>query len=920
MLEKLRGKMKKGLMLFAIVAVILMGTAVLPGCNKEQPVEADELVVPESMSSYEVFNTTANAGPQIKTWPFWQGGWSAEYMDPYGMPQGASEEQFIVAFGAMLAEGFYTKRDGKQAGAGLFKSVLWITILRYENPESAKRSFINISETQELQDSTYGGIALKNGTHTLTWWEEESEDWDESTMPCYLIQSGPFVIYLFGRDDVAKDILDRIIVSFGVKDSTSISTLAANIASEKTDSLSLYYGGGNSSNTGGGGGIGGNYSERITGTEGITGTTLKTETGIGKGLKELCSPYRQCIVFGADLETPDANNWNCVPEIIGPTTTFDLSTITPYHEVAVALIAFYDVDSELDVTFKWYRNRDNKLIYQGWYTIPDPCEYGYDYWEWWYVYGYIGYTPEEIWENGDYHLQIVWSPGNSRTLDFHITGIPEPLSLLEKYAPILYFHPGEGYYTDSIESVLNESDLILLNETTGDRKFILSNPTTSQLSSHNTKQYYTDVRNAEPGYGLILPDGSFYNLSALPPEPSRFESCPFTVYGRQVEVDDYICLQYWLFYPYNRWWNCHEGDMERVQILLDKASETPQRMTFGQHWGGETVTWDSANISFMSGTHPEVFVGIGSHSSWPTDGNHVIMSFLNDTIRVTDYTSSTGLALFPDCLSSAWNSYALTNVSSEPSWVGWLGKWGYFVPGPLGGYGRCGPDSPANVVIVYNYTTGEAVNIWDNPIEWADNPGSPSIVGTATGSVRLHAYDSQGNHIGLNETGGIETEIPGTYFYVPASDQSEAELMWIYTSENLTFKLEATGSGESNFSFAKCQSDEVTTNYTHIQITENTTATVSSAQAPFSVMQIDHDGDGFSDESRFPDAMGNSTLIGHVSFPGRGPAPNAKWIETLEVRFFDNATKLEMYWSPVNATTNSSGYFKITHLPASTTI
>ena len=211
--------MKGNGLLFGIVVVLLMMISVLPGCNKEQPVEADELVIPSSMSSYEVFNKTANAGPQIKTLPFLQEVWSAKYMDPYAMPEGASKEQFIVAFGAAFPELFYIKRDGKRAGYELLKLVSNIAILRYEDTASAERSFVNISEAQELQDLTYGGIALKNGTHTLFDWEQpEPEMWDETTMPCYLIHSGCFVIYFYGRDDVTKDMLDRIIVSFGVKE------------------------------------------------------------------------------------------------------------------------------------------------------------------------------------------------------------------------------------------------------------------------------------------------------------------------------------------------------------------------------------------------------------------------------------------------------------------------------------------------------------------------------------------------------------------------------------------------------------------------------------------------------------------------------------------------------------------------------
>ena len=213
--------MKGNRLLFGIVVALLTMISVLLGCNKELPVEAKELVIPSSMSPSEVFNETANAGPQIKTWPFMLGEWTIGDMDPYAMPQGASEEQFIEGFGSAVPEFCYTKRDGKIAGYGLFKLVLDICVLKYEDTESAERSFINISETQKLQDSTYGGIALKSGSYSLaSWWKELEKyiKWDESTMPCYLIHSGCFVIYLYGREDVDKDMLDRIIVAFGVKE------------------------------------------------------------------------------------------------------------------------------------------------------------------------------------------------------------------------------------------------------------------------------------------------------------------------------------------------------------------------------------------------------------------------------------------------------------------------------------------------------------------------------------------------------------------------------------------------------------------------------------------------------------------------------------------------------------------------------
>jgi hypothetical protein len=164
----------------------------------------------------EVLVEAANAGPLIQILLYFAGGWTAEDICPPDIPEGACEEQFDEGFDAALLESLYIKRDGKPAGFRDFKLVSYIAILKYADTESAERSFVNISETQGLQNLTYDGIALKNGAHTLDSWWEQYDYWDESIMPCYLVQSGCFVIYLYGREDVTKDMLDRIIVAFGV--------------------------------------------------------------------------------------------------------------------------------------------------------------------------------------------------------------------------------------------------------------------------------------------------------------------------------------------------------------------------------------------------------------------------------------------------------------------------------------------------------------------------------------------------------------------------------------------------------------------------------------------------------------------------------------------------------------------------------
>jgi hypothetical protein len=57
------------------------------------------------------------------------------------------------------------------------------------------------------------------------------------------------------------------------------------------------------------------------------------------------------------------------------------------------------------------------------------------------------------------------------------------------------------------------------------------------------------------------------------------------------------------------------------------------------------------------------------------------------------------------------------------------------------------------------------------------------------------------------------------------------------------------------------------------------------------------------------------TLKGQVNFIGRETSPDDKWIEPFVVRFFDDEGG-EMLWSPINATTDDTGLFTISGIPA----
>jgi len=171
--------------------------------------------------------------------------------------------------------------------------------------------------------------------------------------------------------------------------------------------------------------------------------------GIGKGLKEPCSPYREAYFFGAELNEPNADNWNCIPRIVEPTTSFNLSTISEGKEVAVAFLGVgRTVAGAYHIRFRWYRDRDDALLYD--YTFDHTVPAGYRL----YGYSYIGYVSWEIIENGGYTVEIEVTGAESykKRIPFTVSGIP-----VEEPEPI----PTDGFIPAIIAYVLSIASFFL---------------------------------------------------------------------------------------------------------------------------------------------------------------------------------------------------------------------------------------------------------------------------------------------------------------------------------------------------------------------------------------------------------------------------------------------------------------------------
>ena len=87
-------------------------------------------------------------------------------------------------------------------------------------------------------------------------------------------------------------------------------------------------------------------------------------------------------------------------------------------------------------------------------------------------------------------------------------------------------------------------------------------------------------------------------------------------------------LEYWLFYPLDDWrnalaaptlWHMHEGDWEEVSVALD-AADRPVSVAASQHDLGVVRTW--ARTRVRDGTHPLVYVALGSHANYLSPGFH----------------------------------------------------------------------------------------------------------------------------------------------------------------------------------------------------------------------------------------------------------------------------------------------------------
>lgn len=378
--------------------------------------------------------------------------------------------------------------------------------------------------------------------------------------------------------------------------------------------------------------------------------------------------------------------------------------------------------------------------------------------------------------------------------------------LARQFSPIFYLK-GEGESTENFEP---EPIEIML-----DQAFIrdIENPdfaekaTLSSLLQWSKSVYYLDLEVLGPTTHSFTEYKLTYNELKGQYQP--------TLYARIWEGGEgsYTIVQYWIFYYFNDWRNFHEGDWELVQLsfpgytaqeLLERG-EQPVFAAYSQHQAGQRTSWaDMKANGMVEETHPIVYVAQGSHANYFLPGNFWSGLDFDDT----------GLSLWKVISPEQLNIVLLPEVETEEEGLEWLdfrGLWGEYLGFSVSVLGlnfwQRGPLGPA-------WGEEEQRNErWEHPDEWAAGlPEYPNPFWTAFFTLPgdwsnmaifslfspadIHIYDSQGRHVGIDERGEIEKQIPGAVYINPEGTLYKTIIIPdADVSQEYMLIVEGTGSG-----------------------------------------------------------------------------------------------------------------------------
>jgi hypothetical protein len=280
--------------------------------------------------------------------------------------------------------------------------------------------------------------------------------------------------------------------------------------------------------------------------------------------------------------------------------------------------------------------------------------------------------------------------------------LADETALAERYAPVVRLveqeeecGPGEPWEPTDVD-VLFDEPTVALRGPWNAADLVKIGPTAEDLVGRF--EYHLDF----PGSALS-PGCSYEQWARMLTEGS--EPAVYAHVATDPAHPGKLALQYWLFYPFNKFNNLHEGDWEMIQLVFDAGDarealgEEPESVGYSSHEGAERADWgEDEKLELVDGTRPVVYPAAGSHANKFTDALY-LGSSAEQGVGCDD-TRGPHTELHPTVKTIPSETQAAREAFP---WIAYEGRWGELQEA------------------FFNGPTGPNLKLqWTEPIEWAD--------------------------------------------------------------------------------------------------------------------------------------------------------------------------------------------------------
>lgn len=271
------------------------------------------------------------------------------------------------------------------------------------------------------------------------------------------------------------------------------------------------------------------------------------------------------------------------------------------------------------------------------------------------------------------------------------------------YAPLVRLHPRERFFPTSPHDFLEHSRLVFFRAA-GAPELVADAPDAARLGGGSyrsagfttgelTRPYHNRPDRAQlgaaEGFALDLVDSSRCHGGA------GGVGCAFAQAPVYYQYTPRRYITYWLFYAYSAPMGFngtpsfrfgHEGDWERVVVLLD-GREQPLDVAYYQHEGPpQIVPWSTVSAPVAGSRRPVVFAALGTHASYPGPGSKDVT--LGDLRLGSQNIGPSATFQESRAAGAEWETW-LDLRDVRAAWFGYGGAWGNrgrfpFTTGPLG--------------------------------------------------------------------------------------------------------------------------------------------------------------------------------------------------------------------------------------------